>query len=52
MYTYVSPQEIKSKKPDTITIGLSGRGKRDLDGRNPIIIHINRQNCQQRDYER
>ncbi|WP_427874316.1 hypothetical protein [Flavobacterium sp. MMS24-S5] len=52
MYTYVSPKEIKSKKPDTITIGLSGRGKRDLDGRNPIIIHINRQNCQQRDYER
>ena len=52
MYTYVSPQEIKSKKPDTTTIGLNGRRKRDLDGRNPIIIHINRQNCLQRDYEK
>ncbi|MFC4479920.1 hypothetical protein [Flavobacterium chungangensis] len=44
MYTYVSPQEIRSKKPDTTTIGLYGREKRDLDGRNPVIIHINRQN--------
>lgn len=52
MYTYVSPQEIKSKKPDTTTIGLNGRRKRDLDGRNPVIIHINRQNCLQRDYEK
>ncbi|AWK06597.1 hypothetical protein HYN56_21135 [Flavobacterium crocinum] len=41
IYTYVSPQEIKSKKTNT-TIGLFGRGKRDLDSKNPVIIHINR----------
>jgi hypothetical protein len=52
IYTYVSPQEIKSKKSDTTIIGLYGRGKRDLDGRNPIIIHTNRQNYPQRDHER
>ncbi len=42
MYTYVSPQELKYKKPDTAKIGLFGRKKRDLDGRNPVIIHVNR----------
>lgn len=42
MYTYVSPQELKYKKPNTTKIGLFGRGKRDLDGRNPVIIHVNR----------
>lgn len=42
MYTYVSPQELKYKKPDTTTIGLSGLRKRDLDGRNPVVIHVNR----------
>lgn len=42
MYTYVSPQEIKSKTLDIVDIGLYGRGKRDLDGRDPVIIHINR----------
>lgn len=43
MYTYVSTQEMKSKKLyNNIEIGLLGRGKRDLDGRNPVIIHINR----------
>ncbi|MBJ2126691.1 hypothetical protein [Flavobacterium sp. IB48] len=41
IYTYVSPLEIKSKKTNT-AIGLFGRGKRDLDGRNPVIIHVNR----------
>ena len=42
MYTYVSPQELKSEKPDDAEIGLFGRGKRELDGNNPIVIHINR----------
>ncbi|KAF2514404.1 hypothetical protein EYY60_03880 [Flavobacterium zhairuonense] len=42
IYTYVSSQEMKSKKPNTATIGLLGRGKRDLDGRNPVIVHVNR----------
>jgi hypothetical protein len=41
MYTYVNPLEIKSKKTNT-KIGLLGREKRDLDGRNPVIININR----------
>lgn len=40
IYTYVSPQEIKSKNVNQI--GLFGRNKRDLDGKNPIVIHINR----------
>ena len=40
IYTYVSPEEIKSKSINQI--GLFGRNKRDLDGRNPIVIHINR----------
>lgn len=42
IYTYVSPDEIKPKTSNIIKIGLHGRNKRDLDGRNPIIIHINR----------
>lgn len=42
IYTYVSPDEIKPKTSNIIKIGLFGRNKRDLDGRNPIIIHINR----------
>lgn len=40
IYTYVSPQEIKSK--NVKQIGLFGRNKRDLDAKNPIVIHINR----------
>ncbi|SFD20844.1 hypothetical protein [Flavobacterium phragmitis] len=42
MYTYVSPDEIKCDITDILEIGLYGRYKRDLDGRNPVIIHINR----------
>jgi len=42
MYTYVSPKEIKSPTPNITAIGLYGRSKKDLDGRNPLIIHINR----------
>lgn len=42
MYTYVSPNDINSKTPDITTIGLLGRTKRDLDGKNPVVIHINR----------
>lgn len=42
MYTYVDPDELKSESPDDTEIGLTGRNKRDLDGKNPIIIHINR----------
>ena len=42
MYTYVSPNELKSEKPDDMEIGLYGRSKRNLDGKNPIVIHINR----------
>lgn len=42
MYTYVSPYEIKSEMPDIVEIGLLGRAKRDLDGKDPVVIHINR----------
>ncbi|MCP2028621.1 hypothetical protein L1276_003791 [Flavobacterium sp. HSC-32F16] len=42
MYTYVSPHEMKSQTPNIADIGLLGRDKRDLDGRNPVIIHLNR----------
>jgi len=42
MYTYVSPYEIKSNITDITEIGLLGRAKRDLDGKNPVVLHINR----------
>ena len=41
MYTYVHPSELDSNSPDDATIGLYGRSKRDKDGQNPNIIHIN-----------
>jgi len=42
MYTYVNPKELKSEEPNDAEIGLFGRGKRDLDGKESIIIHVNR----------
>ncbi|MHC0447875.1 hypothetical protein ACWA1F_20885 [Flavobacterium sp. 3-218] len=42
MYTYVHPSEINSSTFNESEIGLFGRSKRDLDGKNPNIIHINR----------
>ncbi|PZU91661.1 MAG: hypothetical protein DI529_00400 [Chryseobacterium sp.] len=42
MYTYVSPLELDNKNPSDSEIGLFGRNKRDLDGKNPEIIFINR----------
>lgn len=42
IYTYVNPKELKPEKPNDVEIGLFGRNKRDLDGKNPIIVHINR----------
>ena len=42
MNTYVNPDELKSIEPNDIEIGLFGRSKRDLDAKNPIIIHVNR----------
>lgn len=42
MYTYVNPNELDSKSYDDITVGLFGRSKRDKDGKNPKIIHINK----------
>jgi hypothetical protein len=40
MYTYVHPDEINSGDND-LEIGLLGRSKRDLDGKNPVVVHIN-----------
>ncbi|WP_289660976.1 hypothetical protein [Flavobacterium panacagri] len=42
MYTYVNRNEIKSDLIDIQEIGLFGRSKRNLDGQNPVVIHINR----------
>ncbi len=41
MYTYVHPSELDSEDPSDLEIGLYGRSKRDSDGQNPEIIHIN-----------
>jgi len=42
MYTYVSPEELDENNPTDLSIGLSGRSKRNSDGLNPIIIHTNK----------
>lgn len=44
MYTYVNPIEIENKVPNDLEIGLFGRSKRDLDGKQPQIIYTNRNN--------
>ncbi|PIF46139.1 hypothetical protein CLU96_3158 [Chryseobacterium sp. 52] len=41
MYTYVNPSEIKNKTPNDLEVGLFGRSKRDLDGKNPEILYTN-----------
>lgn len=41
MYTYVNPKELDSQTPNDVTVGLFGRSKRNLDGLNPIVIHVN-----------
>jgi len=41
MYTYVHPSELDTDSPSEIEIGFFGRNKRNLDGENPIIIHVN-----------
>lgn len=41
MYTYVNPSEIDNRTPSDLEIGLFGRSKRDLDGKNPEIIYTN-----------
>jgi hypothetical protein len=41
MYTYVHPSELGNESPNDLEIGLYGRSKRDSDGQNPEIIHIN-----------
>lgn len=41
MYTYVHPSELDNVSPNDLEIGLYGRSKRDSDGQNPEIIHIN-----------
>lgn len=41
MYTYVNPKELESNYPSDMTIGIYGRTKRNADGLNPAIIHVN-----------
>lgn len=41
MYTYVHPSELDNESPNDLEIGLYGRSKRNSDGQNPEIIHIN-----------
>jgi hypothetical protein len=45
MYTYVNPEELGTKNIKKLTdvdIGVFGRHKRELDGKDCKIIHINR----------
>lgn len=42
MYTYVSPSEIQSQSANDMEIVLFGRSKRDLDGKKPEIIYVNK----------
>lgn len=44
MYTYVHPSELDNETPNDLEIGLLGRSKRNSDGENPEIVHINRRN--------
>ncbi|MEZ4409630.1 MAG: hypothetical protein R3A52_24630 [Polyangiales bacterium] len=39
MLTYVSPDEAGAD-PSDLVIGMLGRGKRDLDGRSPTVVHV------------
>ena len=41
MYTYVHPSELTATSPSDVEIGLLGRSKRDLDGADPTILHVN-----------
>ncbi|WP_396637410.1 hypothetical protein [Maribacter sp. R77961] len=41
MYTYVNPKELETNYPNDMTVGLYGRSKRNEDGLNPVIIHVN-----------
>ena len=41
MYTYVNPAELDNESPNKVEIGLYGRSKRDKDGRDPVIVHLN-----------
>ncbi len=41
MYTYVHPSELDSETPNDLEIGLLGRSKRNSDGENPEIVHVN-----------
>ncbi|PPK65677.1 hypothetical protein V5P93_005145 [Actinokineospora auranticolor] len=36
--TYVAPDEVTT--PDDLTAGLTGRGKRDRDGRELTVVHV------------
>ena len=41
MFVYVSPEEIQTvHHSNGLIIGHYGRGKRDKDGRNPEVIHV------------
>ena len=37
---FVSPAEIDGGAEDGMSVGLLGRSKRDADGRNPKVIHV------------
>jgi len=45
MYTYVNPEELKGQNienPSDADIGLFGRNKREIDGKDCKIIHVNK----------
>jgi hypothetical protein len=41
MYTYVHPNEMETEHPTDIDVGFFGRSKREKDGKDLKIIHIN-----------
>lgn len=38
MLTYVAPDDVTD--PSDLAVGLFGRGKRDTDGRDPQVVHV------------
>ncbi len=40
MLNYVSPEELATEAPSDLVVGLLGRSKRDQDGEDPQVVHV------------
>ena len=40
MLTYVSPEEVGKQDPSDLVVGLLGRSKRNQDGEDPQVFHV------------